>query len=407
MKKTILLACAAFVAAAGAANAEKGEFNMAEKAMLRGLAAQMQTKLKKAVPLGNKAITLLPIRGDRDAYMEQQLIGALVDAGLTAVVPNDEKDARFAKILEKIRWDAVQTRLGSIDPGTVDELGRLMSSQVFLEARLNVASFQSGSGKRSSMSAELNLLAYAVQTKKYVWSATAIASESYEGKPSTAVLVGVAPGVLPLNVKVEVKPVDASASPVADRLDTLIRGSLAELGYLIDTARPADMTVSVDVSKSEFDKTGSYLVFDGSAKVSVSVVAGAKARLQGETAIDGRGMRGLGAAAANRNLAEALFEQLSPWLKRTFKADAVGFEAVAFTVYFPGSAESAADIAPIETFRRTITSMDGVRRFALAGQDHAANSATFRVVYEKGKFPIGFINTLFTTHPELERLLGD
>ena len=408
MNKTMILACAAAIAASGAAFAEEPEagFDIGEKAIIRGLAAEVQGKMKSATSLAGKAITLLPVRGDKDAYMEQQLLGALVDAGLSAVVSNDEKnDARFRRILEEIRWDAVQTRLSSVDPSTIDELGKLKSTQVLMEARLSIARFSSKSGRSTSLSAELNLLAYEIETKRYVWSATAVAADGSGPAPSFAVLVGVSQERVPLELRTSFTPAGEAAGPVADRLDTLARGALAELGYRLDTGLPPDVVIAADVSSSQFDKTGSYLVFDGTVKAKATV-AGAEARLLGESAFDVRGTRGLGAPAANRNLADAMFEQLSPWIKRTLGPDAVGFEAAAFDVNLP-PAEVAADLSPVETFRRAITSMEGVRAFSLVGQDAASGTARFRVVYEKAKFPTGFLNALFTSHPELDRLLGD
>lgn len=409
MRKTLLVACAAAMSVVGAAFAAESAqgFGFGEKALLRAMSAELQGKMKSAPQLGGKAITILPVKGDKEAYMEQQLVGAVVDAGLSAVVSNDDKgDERFRRILGEIRWDAVQTRLGSLDPKTIDELGSLKSTQVLVEARLTVACMPSKSGKRMSVAAELNLLAYEVATKEYVWSATAVAADGGGPEPTLAVLVGLSQERVPLEVQTAFKPADGASASVADRLDTLARGTLAELGYRLDTGRPADVVIAAEVSNALFDKSGSYLVFDGTVKANASV-AGAEARLLGETTFDARGARGLGVPAACRNLADAMFEQLSPWMKRTLGPDAVGFEAVAFQVKFPGPVTGAADLAPVEAFKGAIKSMDGVRAFALAGQDVAQNAATFRVVYEKAKFPIGFVNALFTSHPELDKLLGD
>ena len=409
MKNTIALACAAVLAVSGGlARADEAGFDLAEKKLLRGLASEVKVKLGKAVQIGDKAVTILPVRGDKDGYMEQQLIESFVDAKLTVVISNDEKkDERFMHILKEIRWDAAQKRLSSVDPSTIDELGRLKSTQVFVEATLDIVRTESKSGKKTIHTAELNLLAYAIETKKYIWCATVVGSDAEDVKSSPVALVGVvASECVPLVVKTEVKAASPDAAPVADRLDTKVRGMLAELGYRLDTGDKPDVTLEVYVSKSTFDLVDEYYRFEGTLKVKASV-GGAEPKLLGEDCFDARGDRGFGKSRANANLAEAFFEQLSSWVKRTIKADVIGFEAVAFEVRFPGPVEGVADFAPIEAFRKTVMSMDGVRSCTLVGQDKVLNFATYRVAYEKAKFPTGFLNALFAAHPELDKLLGE
>ena len=91
--KTII--APAFAAAALIACAEP--FGAAEKAVLRDVAKQAEAKMKEAAALEGKAVTLLPVHGDEDGYMERLLIGAVVSSGRTGVISNDEKnDERFA-----------------------------------------------------------------------------------------------------------------------------------------------------------------------------------------------------------------------------------------------------------------------------------------------------------------------
>ena len=160
------------------------------------------------------------------------------------------------------------------------------------------------------------------------------------------------------------------------------------------------------MAKSVFDKSGSYLVYEGSAKAKASV-SGADARLLGETAIDARGLRGLGEASATRNLADALFEQFAPWMKRTLKVDAIGFEAMGFEVTLPAPMGPQEGLSPIAEFKKAAMAMDGVRSCVLVSQDGATGRVAFRVVYEKAKFPIGFLNALFIGNPGLGKLLAE
>lgn len=388
--KTIIastLASAALIACAE-------PFGAAEKAVLRDVAKQAEAKLKEAAAFEGKAVTLLPVHGDEDGYMERLLIGAVVSSGRTGVISNDEKnDERFKRILADIKWDAVQRRLSSIDPATIDELGRLKSTQILMEARLDLTRATTNEyGEATGASAELNLLAYAVETKQYVWNANIVKEPEAPPPPPQLPKQIASTAVSPLHVAVEAKA-GKNAERVSGLVETSVRGMLAQLGYIVDGNRKPDIVVSLEASRETFDHTGGWFVYDGTLKVKANVV-GAEAKLLGETSIAGRGARGLGEIQADRNLADALGEQAEGWLRRTLKSDAVGFEALLFSVY-------TLDAADAEKIRTAAAAMDGTRVATTESTDEANGWTTFRVVYEKAKFPGGFVAMLFAANPEL------
>lgn len=387
------------VLAAATLFAHAAPFDAGEKALLRNIAAQTQQKLKKAAALDGKAVTLLPVHGDADGYMERLLLGAVVGAGRTGVISNDEKnDARFKRILADIRWDETQRRLSSVDPATIDELGRLKSTQVLMEARLDTTrtDADAATGRPAFTTAELNLLAYAVATKQYVWSANIVLSDEPAPPEPPPELPGpvVSAAVAPLHAAVVCRA-DEAAARASDLLDTTLRGTLASLGYVLDGAHAPDITVETDLSKTTFDKTGGWFVYAGSLKLKASV-CGATARLLGETSLAARGARGLGEPQADRNLADALGEQANGWLKRVLTGDLVGFEAAVFSV-------RTTDPAAAEKIRATAAALDGARAVTTENVDAAKGFTTFRAVYEKAKFPGGFVATLFAAPPDLTR----
>ena len=141
--------------AAMASLVSAADFDAAAKASIRKSVAAAEAQFRSAPALDGKAITLLPVKGDSDGYCERLLIGALVNAGKTCVVSNDDKkDERFRRILKEIAWDERQTTLKSIDPRTADELGHLKSTQMLIEARLDVVRH----GRKRRAVAELDIL---------------------------------------------------------------------------------------------------------------------------------------------------------------------------------------------------------------------------------------------------------
>lgn len=393
----------AAVVFAGAALA----FEPGEKGVVRKLVDDAQAAFREAALLDVKAITLLPVRGDQDGYAERLIVGALVKAGRMAVVSNDDKnDERFQRILKEIRWDAEQTRLASVDPATIDELGRLKSSQILMEARLDMATKTSRHGKPPKIVAELNILAYEIATKRYVWSENFVFEEKPE--PPSALPgaeKGVAVVAVPLAVKVDISPTGESAAGIAARLDSAVRGELVSMGYKVEAEGAPDIEIAAGVASSTFDESGSYVVFEGTLRAKATL-NGPEARLLGDTTIDERGLRGLGKFQADRNLADALATPFAEWLKRTVSHDVVGCEAVVLEVKFSKPLEAVEDVVRIEQFRAAAASLDGARSVTLVSQDNAAGTATYRAVYDKAKFPVGFLNALFTTHPELSEVLA-
>jgi len=116
---------------------------------------------------------------------------------------------------------------------------------------------------------------------------------------------------------------------------------------------------------------------------------------------------GSGGREIGKRLADALSESLADWVRRTVRSDAVGCEAVVFEIKLPRPPQMAKDLAVVEKFRAAAASLEGVRTVELASQDNERGVIGYRVVYEKAKFPVGFVNALFTSHPELDGYLSE
>ena len=282
------------------------DFEADAKKALRETAALAEAKLKTADALGQKAITLLPVKGDDAGYFENLLVGAFVNAGRTLVVSNDEKkDERFKRILGEIKWDEKQTTLKSVDPTTIDALGKLKSTQVFVEAHLEVTKRKNG-----KVAAELNLLAYEIETKKFVWSVN-LAPEG-----------GVSSTKPKICAKVETVYNGKASGEAAELLNTAVKQQMVDLGYVVDGAEGPDVIVKLFVQRTTFDTTGSYLVFDGTVHVTATA-QGSEKRLLGKETLSARGARGLGEEAADKNLVVKLAEKTGTWFKDTLSLTAL------------------------------------------------------------------------------------
>lgn len=300
--KAKLIVCALAATAAIAASAA---FDESERNAIRKSANSVEAMFKSAKALNGKAITVLPVRGDADEYCERLLVGALVSAGQTCVVSNDEKkDERFKRILKEIKWDELQTTLKSIDPKTADELGHLKSTQILLEARLDI--FRRGRKRRAV--AELNLLAYEVSTKQYVWTANIALDESGRVWPDAS----------EYNVKIDFKG-NGDASGLAAISASAVRNVVAGYGYRVNAEGAVDLALTAGFTRETFDRSGGYLVYKGAVNVRLASCSGDGVLY--ERSFFAKGRRGLGEEDARRNLADALDAQLVKWLDETLKPD--------------------------------------------------------------------------------------
>ena len=417
--KTAWMAVAlAALATAAAWGADPGE-----RAAARALTDAVRSRMAGAAALQGKALTLLPVRGAEEGYLDALLLDAMVQSGLTAVIPNDERDARFRRILREIKWDEEQTRLETVNPETIDELGHLLSTQVLLEGRVLKGRLPARKDRRGrtegwagadgegAVELELHLFAYEIRTKRYSWSAVVTASEPAPG-PGPGAEPGSEPkfepsihwsleeALVPLNVGVSVTAAEGSETE-ADLMDTFARGHLADQGYRVGSGKNDDLKLTIETTSELFDKKwDSYLVYQGTLKATLAACGG-DARELGSASFAARGARGLGEAQAHRNLADDMGAQLGGWLKRTLNPEAVDIAAARLTMTLAFPIELAEDYKAIDDIQKALAGLDGVRSARVESQDNRKGVVEYLVVYERSKSPTGVWNALWAAHPEL------
>lgn len=295
--KTRLAICAVMVALSSFASLSENA-----KVAVRSVVDLAEKRIAEASVLGDKAITILPVKGDEDGYCERLLTGAFIKAGRTCVISNDEKnDERFRRILKEIMWDERQTMLKSIDPATADEIGRLKSTQILIEARLDI----SYRGRKKRAFAELNLLAYSIETKQYIWTVNLAFEEAR---------TGAAPTASDFNVEVAVNA-EEEANGVSGIVSSDIRNAVAGYGFKVNAEGEKDLVLKVAFTRETFDKSGEYYIFKGAARARLTAAHGDG--ILYEKTFEAKGARGLGVAEADRNLARELSIKILTWLDET------------------------------------------------------------------------------------------
>ena len=374
-------------------------FEPAEQTLLRGIEGKLESAFRSARPLDGKAITLLPVRGDEGGFVEEMILEALIKSGQKAVISNDEvNDQRFKRVLKEIRWDEIQTHLASVDPATVDELGHLKSTQILVEGRLDVQRRGGLLQQPREFGAELNLLAYEVKTKQYVWVCRFVLplpedGAVHAGEWQSAIRISEIPG--PRLVRVgTASTCGHGADLVSDRLETFMRGMLADMGYWVDSRATPDFVLSLHTEQETFDESGEWIVYDGTVKARLHFI-GEAPRLLGETDIDARGARGLGEVQASRNLADALEEDLSAWVKDHLRAGLVRLEAVDLQL-------RSDDSRLAEEIRRVAAAMPGVRTATLEMLADGRPDYVLHAVYDKESFPGGLVHALLVKSAGME-----
>ncbi len=197
-----------------------------------------------------------------------------------------------------------------------------------------------------------------------------------------------------LNYEVRASANDVFSRTVADQVRTETEGALNQAGFRGDGKSP-DIRVDFNVSTNEFDRSGNYYRYEGTAKGLISRVYDDKP-LAART-LDLRGSRGLGEAAALNKLGTELAAETSRWVMDSATPETIGLSASDISVTLPWYKDVYANRAMDDyarKFVRVVSEISGVTSVLLTEEDPRERRLTFRVVYLPGQFPAGLLNHL-------------
>jgi hypothetical protein len=185
--------------------------------------------------------------------------------------------------------------------------------------------------------------------------------------------------------------VKASGNGPVESIRQSVEGRLVENGDKINSDAP-DVTVTLNVRATEFDRSGNYLRYEGT--VDTSVVRNWDNKRLGFEPVSARGKRGLGEDEAMRNLTAQLSEASAAFVQRAARPEQSGLAVQDVTIKRPIMSSGSPEYA--QQFISAVRAQRGVIYCAMVAHDYENRVLTFRVVYLADAMPEGLLNRLST-----------
>ncbi len=182
------------------------------------------------------------------------------------------------------------------------------------------------------------------------------------------------------------------AAPVADAVRRKVESGLAEKQFNLDAQAP-DMQVNLTVSQTVFDRSGNYVILDGTADASVT--RSFDRQTVGHQTLTVRADRQLGEDVAARVLGEKLGSAAAEWVVKTAGSAVIDLAAVDVTVRRPWRPFSGSDVAAYaKLFTDRVSAIPGVKSCRVVSQENADRTLVFRVLYFRQEIPEGVLNRI-------------
>ena len=203
-----------------------------------------------------------------------------------------------------------------------------------------------------------------------------------------------------LRVAVAAQDPSGAANPLCERVAAAVRQSLVSRGFNVEASETSDVRVGLDVSCSEVNRAGDFILLEGEVRASATVPS-RENRVLGEEVFKDRGARALGESAALDEVAKVLVPKVADWASRTVTADSIGIRAQNVVVSYADASDRDVPHLKIE-FVRTVLSMQGIRSCVLVSETPPPSSTgTFRIVYDEKAFTAGLVNEIAEQNPDL------
>ena len=381
-------------------------FTYEERAVLRTLAAEVKAALAKVGLPATLPISTLPIGGDRERYLESLLKNAVTGAGLNYV--EGRNDPMWNEIVAEIKWDELKDDL--LDEATLTKFGRLQAVRLLLYGRLLMEA-----DKRGRPRAELVLHTASTETKQHPWGETFVfpVPKHPEGctcegcKMAEPAVYAQEPVASFLTVSVACFADEGTLNyKLAERLipiaqDALVKGEFK----VVPEAKNADVIVRFGPKMDAKDRTADFVAFRGQVPID-AYLPKCDMKSLGADRIEKTGDLVQDDDPALSSLVAKIDQPLRDWIAQHVTVDASGLRAEDVTVSYRDyeADETSARITQFCNAAAKLKGLDGkkVVSCTLAERLATGNKAVYRVVYEAGAFPNGFVHALVAAAPTLD-----
>ena len=377
-------------------------FSFDERAVLREIADDVRFALAEAGLPATLPVSTLPVQGDRERYLEGRLKNAATGAGRNYV--EGRNDPMWNEIVAEIKWDELKDDL--LDEETLTKFGRLQAARVLVYGRLFL-----DTDKKGRPRAELQLHAASTETKQHVWGGTFLRPDRKAGpggnvgEPAVYAQESVE-SLLTAAVATFADEENRLDYDFAERLIPIAADALVKGGFkVVPDDGAADVIVRFSPGMDAKDRTSDFVAFRGRIPVD-AYLPGLDAKSLGTGRIEKTGDLVQDDEPALSSLVSKVEQPLRDWIGSHVTAEACGLRAEDVTVsyrdYEPD--ETSARITQFCNAAGKLKGKDGkkVVSCTLAERLATGNKAVYRVVYEAGAFPNGFVHALVAANPGLE-----
>lgn len=208
-----------------------------------------------------------------------------------------------------------------------------------------------------------------------------------------------------MRVLVRPSAAGADAQQVATLLGNGVQGALAAAGYRVVYDGKAEIIADLGVTCAALNARGTRVVYKGDADVAVTrspelntITKQVMADMVARNRFDVQGAPGRGDGDALKSVADKMAAVVSPWLAQACVKVGGKLEICIVTISNAWFLSPHSDYPT--RFVQRVRAMEGVHDCTILSTDNVNKTLQARVVYDRDRYPDGFINRLYTI-PEL------
>lgn len=196
-----------------------------------------------------------------------------------------------------------------------------------------------------------------------------------------------------LSMGISIKGDDPASREVANRVKERLVGSATDAGFIVDDVS-ANVSLMLDLSVTQFDRSGSYYVYEG--ELTGELKRTFDGRMLSTKSLSARGKRGLGQDKALKNLAQQLTGPTVRWFGELDVPAKSGLKAEDVTISKRLGNFSKGGAAYTRMFIKEVSGLPGVVDCRFLSQPEGSREIVFRVVYDPLVLPEGLMNAILS-----------